>query len=103
LEPSMSKTVASATLGRRLTPKALLFMPIRVFLLMRVIVWVIVATPSFSDPLLQLSYSVASGHMPLIQPAPLLPGPLAVGRSRFGVDQPSGSRGAAHRRWSVTH
>jgi hypothetical protein len=56
----------------------------------------------FSGLQLQLSYTPASGRKPLMQPALVL-GPPAVGRSRFGVNQPKGGRGAAHQRWSGTH
>jgi hypothetical protein len=48
---------------------------------------------------LQLSYTLASGRKPQVQPALLL-GPPAIGRSRFCVNQPWGGRGAAHQRWS---
>jgi hypothetical protein len=43
----------------------------------------------FSGLQLQLSYTLASGLKPLVQPALVL-GPLAVGRSKFGVNQPRG-------------
>jgi hypothetical protein len=47
---------------------------------------------------LQFSCTLATGRKPLVQPALLL-GPPAVGRSRSGVNQPRGGRGAAHQRW----